>query len=89
MFTNSKSVASYAIGLTHYHKVHDTVYMGVERLLRTLVVKYVEGNRRVQVKMDADTAQCLYEFLDEMKWGYLHPRSTSARMLLKRSQSLC
>ena len=89
MVNYSNKVESYAVGLTHFHKVHDLVYARVESLVRSIVVKYVNGQRRVQINVNADLAQCLYDFIDEMKFGYMHPRSTSARMIMPQGHAFC
>ena len=73
-------------GLTHYHRVSDSLLRDVSILLRSLLLHYVDaGTRPLTLCLSYDQANSIFLFLDEMQCAYLHPRSTSARMMFAYS----
>lgn len=65
---------------SHYHRVATATWLAVRAFLSTLLITRVEKQaRRFSVTLSDDEANALLAFLDEMRFGYIHPRSTSAR----------
>lgn len=69
----------------HYHKCADSCYKFVAALLQSLVSNFVSSQHRPQVvQLSVEHAQILLDFLEQMQFAYIHPRSTSARYLMVR-----
>lgn len=66
---------------SHYHRVATITWLAVRAFLSTLLITRVEKRtHRFSVTLTDDVANALLAFLDEMQYGYIHPRSTSARI---------
>lgn len=64
--------------LAHYHRVNTCLWLCVASLLQRLVVSSVAATGQEQpAVITRDDAQMLLDFLDEMEFGYIHPRRTS------------
>lgn len=74
--------------LTHFHRVSDCLLRDVSNLLRYLLRHYVDaGTRPLTLCLDYNQANSIFLFLDEMQCAYLHPRSTSARIMYAASET--
>lgn len=70
---------------SHYHRVATSTWLTVRAFLSTLLITRVEKQaHRFPVSLSDEEANALLTFLDEMRFGYIHPRSTSARMDFSR-----
>lgn len=70
---------------SHYHRVATSTWLTVRAFLTTLLITRVEKRtHRFSVTLTDDVANALLAFLDEMRFGYIHPRSTSSRMDFSR-----
>lgn len=67
------------IGLTHYHKVSDTLWGIVQEHLQSLLSLYVQGHRHFSLVVNAQLAQDIYSFLVEMETPYRTPNARSAQ----------
>lgn len=67
------------IGLTHYHKVSDTLWGIVQEHLQSLLSLYVQGHRQLSLNVSAQLAQDIYSFLVEMDTPYRTPNARSAQ----------
>lgn len=76
-----------SFALAHYHKVDDELAFSVLNLLRQIVIKRVDKGANVSILISEEQAQCIVDFLDQMKLAYIHPRSSSARYEMMRSLS--
>lgn len=75
-------------GISHYHRVSDCLLRDVTNLLRSLLRHYLAaGARPLTLCLDYEQANSIFLFLDEMECAYLHPRSTSARIMYAASES--
>lgn len=64
----------------HYHRVDDSCYLVVVHLLRYLLTsRIVSQSKAVLVDLNDELADTLLDFLDQMEYAYMHPRSTSAK----------
>ena len=73
-------------GSAHYHKCEDAAFCCVERLLQKIIVANVEKSLDVQlITLDGSTVQILFDWLMQMNFAYLHPRSSSARYAFTQS----
>lgn len=69
--------------LTHYHKVDTFLWFYVSGILRRLIVRAVEDSPLgCGASLSLPEADALLQFLDEMQFAYMHPRSTSRRVSL-------
>lgn len=64
----------------HFHRVSDGAYSVVVHLLRYLLTSRINSQSQiVNVNVSDELSNSLLDFLDEMEFAYMHPRSTSAR----------
>jgi len=64
----------------HYHRVDDSCYLVVVHLLRYLLTSRIDSqSKAVLVNLSDELANTLLDFLDQMEYAYMHPRSTSAK----------
>ena len=77
--------------LAHYHKVEDCVLRDVFALVQgILIVRVEKGSRALTLRVSDSLANSLMMFLEQMRYAYMHPRSTSARFLFAiESSSSC
>lgn len=67
----------------HYHRCSDTAYRLITSLLQGLVNTWLNNGRSfVSVRFTEEQINVILEFLDEMEFAYIHPRSTSHRIHL-------
>lgn len=70
-------------GEMHFHRCSDYTYGCVAHFLQSLLAYRVQhGSPQVNVTISEEFANAALSFLDEMKFGYIHPRSTSHKMLM-------
>lgn len=68
----------------HYHRCSDYSYTCTAELLRSLLIRHVEsGGASVCVHLSREVADAIFSFLNEMKFAYIHPRSTSHRFIMQ------
>lgn len=68
----------------HYHLCDDGAWMDVSKFLRGFLQKRVnQGQNRFSIKLTDEFAEILLLFLTQMETAYMHPRSTSARILFR------
>lgn len=71
--------------LTHYHRVGTCLWMEVRAMIESLVVSSMLGEPPFGGSpLSTYQVESLWYFLDEMEVGYVHPRSSSARICLSR-----
>lgn len=78
--------------LMHYHRISDDVYRSVRNFIEHCLCRRVDkGKDRISVLLPEDIANTLMDFLDETKFAYIHPRSTSGRVEFFREarQTIC
>lgn len=72
--------------LRHYHRCTDCSYYLVREILQKICSKWVgEHQRRFTISPSEFEVDLIFNFLTEMEVGYIHPRSTSARYLFKKT----
>lgn len=67
-------------GVSHYHLCSDTTFFEVASLLQALCVSFVD---KKQITLSPCLVDTVLQFLDEMQYAYMHPRSTSARFAFR------
>lgn len=74
--------------LRHYHRCSDVSYSLVREILQKILSGWVGHSQRQFLLAPSDfDIDLIYQFLTEMDFGYMHPRSTSARFLYQKSAS--
>lgn len=68
----------------HYFRVSKTTWSSVRTVLQSLLVARVNLGESFLLTLPSERANDLLDFLEQMKWGYIHPRSTSHRVLMVR-----
>lgn len=64
--------------LAHYHRVDTCLWLSVARCLQRLVVSVLENPSAPDCSwLERSHVDNLLMFLDEMEFGYVHPRRTS------------
>ena len=78
----AKQCAAECRTLAHYHKVEDCVLRDVYALVKGILVVRVEtGSSKIMLRVSDSLANSLMMFMEQMRYAYLHPRSSSARFL--------
>lgn len=66
--------------LMHYHRVSDVAWGDVANFLMfVLKVRVDTFSQQITFVLSDNLANSMLQFLDEMRFAYIHPRSTSAR----------
>lgn len=74
----------------HFHKCEDAVLIVVFNILKALLRQRVNsGSNSITLSVSDDDFDTLLDFLDEMSFAYMHPRSTSARFSMLAENSIC
>lgn len=67
----------------HYHRVPTDLWLVVARSLERIIVDILECPSDSRCAwLNAQHAQVMLDFLDEMEFGYVHPRRSSLRRSL-------
>lgn len=73
----------------HYYRLDRDDLCVVLRILQNILRKRITLNsRRIVVPLSDGEADCLLAFIHECRFGYIHPRSTSARIDFMREHQL-
>lgn len=66
----------------HYFRIDDDVVDSLTTLFKSILILRVEQGKkgRVSFPLSDDLAQVMMDFCEQSAYGYIHPRSTSARM---------
>ena len=66
--------------ISHYHRVDTCLWLCVARSLQRLVLAIVERPDAPDASwLNRNHAEMFCQFLDEMEFGYVHPRRSSVR----------
>lgn len=69
--------------IRHYHRVDTLLWLGVARMLQRLAVAALdEPSQVISCYVGRSQVIMIWDFLDEMEWGYVHPRRSSIRRSL-------
>lgn len=69
--------------IRHYHRVDTLLWLGVARMLQRLAVAALdEPSQVISCYVGRSQVVMIWEFLDEMEFGYIHPRRSSIRRSL-------
>lgn len=66
---------------SHFHRVSTDTWLAVRKFLSCLLLTRIDSHSpHFSLYLDDITANALIDFINQMRWGYIHPRSTSARI---------
>lgn len=69
--------------IRHYHRVDTLLWLGVARMLQRLAVAALdEPSQVISCYVGRSQVTMIWDFLDEMEYGYIHPRRSSLRRSL-------
>lgn len=67
----------------HFHKCADSSYRHAAKLLKAILVQMVEcPGEPIILNPEAISGDLLLDFLDEMDFAYIHPRSSSHHFIM-------
>lgn len=68
----------------HYFRVEDSVLRSIVSMCQNVISSRVQkGRHRVSVDVTDDLANDILAFVEQVKFAYIHPRSTSARYAMQ------
>lgn len=68
----------------HYFRVEDSVLRSIVSMCQSVITSRVEkGRHKVLVNVNDDLANDILAFVEQVKFAYIHPRSTSARYAMQ------
>lgn len=66
--------------MMHYYRLEDDSLRVVLRLLKAIVSQRVQkGRNSLYLSVSDDECNVILSLIEQVKFGYIHPRSTSAR----------
>lgn len=80
-----KKIKAYeSLKSAHYFRVEDSVLRSIVSMCQSVITSRVEkGRREVLVNVNDDLANDILAFVEQVKFAYIHPRSTSARFAMQ------
>lgn len=80
--------------LSHFHKCSDENYRVVRKFLNAIINNPLAQNSKYfSCRVSTEALQIFADFINEMEFSYMHPRSDSAKIhfvhLMKKTQSTC
>ena len=72
----------------HYFRIDDDCIDAITQLFQSILIARVNRGAAGNVTfcLTDGLAQCMFDFIEQVQFGYIHPRRTSAKMRFVRSQ---
>ena len=72
----------------HYFRIDDDCIDAITVLFQSILVDRINRGSAGEFAfhLSDGLAQCLFDFIEQVEFGYIHPRRTSAKMRFVRSQ---